>query len=46
LSITENGSSFNQREIYDFLMLRDCDHYINFILKEFDKFEHIMEYIE
>lgn len=46
LSITENSSSFNQREIQDFLMLRDCDNYINLILKEFDKFEHIMKYIE
>ena len=46
LSITENGSSLNLGEINDFVMLRDCDRYINFILKEFDKFEHIMQYIE
>jgi glycosyltransferase involved in cell wall biosynthesis len=44
-SITENDSSFNLGELNDFLTLRDCDRYINFILKEFDKFEHIMKYI-
>lgn len=45
LSITENDSSFNLGELKDFLALRDCDRYINFILKEFDKFEHVMKYI-
>ena len=45
LSITENDSSFNLGELNDFLALRDCDRYINFILKEFDKFEHVMKYI-
>lgn len=45
LSITENDSSFNLGELNDFLALRDCDRYINFILKEFDKFEHVIKYI-
>lgn len=44
-SITENDSSFNLGELNNFLKLRDCDGYINLILKEFDKFEHIMKYI-
>lgn len=46
LSITKSDSSFDQNDLNDFLFSRNCDQYVKLIIREFNKFEHIIKYIK